>query len=42
MRLGAPHGIDLDLFYAVPLDRPTLSAPSKPPARVMLSLTYRR
>jgi hemolysin activation/secretion protein len=42
MRLAAPHGIDLDLFYAVPFDRPTLSAPSKPPPRLMISLTYRR
>ncbi|HEY4031988.1 MAG TPA: ShlB/FhaC/HecB family hemolysin secretion/activation protein [Caulobacteraceae bacterium] len=42
LRIGAPKGIDLDLFYATPFDRPTPSAPSKPPPRVMMSLTYRR
>ena len=42
VRIAAPRGIDLDLFYATPFDRPTPSAPSIPTPRVMLSLTYRR
>lgn len=42
LRLAAPHGVDLDLFYAKPLDKASVAAASKPPARVMISLTIRR
>jgi hemolysin activation/secretion protein len=42
IRLAAPHGVDLDLFYAKPLDKASVAAASKPPARVMVSLTIRR
>ncbi len=41
-RISAPRGIDIDLFYASPFDKPSVSAPSKPPSRVMLAVTLRR
>jgi hemolysin activation/secretion protein len=42
LRIAAPRGVDLDVFYAKPFDKPTPSAPSIPTPRVMVSLTYRR
>jgi hemolysin activation/secretion protein len=42
LRISAPQGVDIDVFYADPFDKPTPSASSKPPARVMLAITYRR
>ncbi|HEY4031382.1 MAG TPA: ShlB/FhaC/HecB family hemolysin secretion/activation protein [Caulobacteraceae bacterium] len=42
LRISAPRGVDLDVFYAKPFDKPTPSAPSIPTPRVMVSLTYRR
>ncbi|MDB5437864.1 MAG: ShlB/FhaC/HecB family hemolysin secretion/activation protein [Caulobacteraceae bacterium] len=42
IRLNAPYGVDIDLFYAKPLDKASVAAASKPPARVMVSITIRR
>lgn len=42
LRLASDRGVDIDVFYAAPFDKPSLNAPGKPPSRVMVSLTLRR
>lgn len=42
IRISAPHGIDFDLFYAHPFDKPTASSLAAPAPRLLFSITVRR
>lgn len=42
LRFASPWGLDLDVFYANPLDKTSEAALEKPPGRVMVSVTFRR
>lgn len=42
VRVSAPHGIDFDIFYAHPFDKPTIAALAVPAPRLLLTITVRR